>query len=109
MAQFYAGPFVAPPQQQPPLFGSVSTAHELARVLPVLDVNTLSEPQLKAAIALYEDLKAKQLRGFTDIANDPVRAELNARFCREVLDVDPSAVDDLTHKLANEPTLHARH
>ena len=92
-----------------PYLGRSRLPHELARVLPVLDVNTLAESQLEAAIAIYEDLRAKELRGFTDIANDPVRAELNTRLCREVLDVDPAAVDDLTHKLAKEPTLHARH
>ena len=92
-----------------PYLGRSSLPHELARALPVLDVNTLPKTQLEAAIAIYEDLKAKELRGFTDIANDPVRAELNTRLCREVLAVDPSAVDDLTRKLANEPTLHARH
>lgn len=91
-----------------PYLGRSRLPHELARVLPVLDVNTLSETQLEAAATLYGDLKTKELRGFTDIANDPVRAELNTRLCREVLDLDPSAVDALTRKLANEPTLHAR-
>ncbi len=91
-----------------PYLGRSRLPHELARVLPVLNVDTLSESQLEAAVTLYQDLKAKELRGFTDIANDPVRAELNTRLCREVLAVDPSAVDDLTPKLANEPTLHAR-
>ncbi len=92
-----------------PYLGRSRLPHELARALPVLDVNTLSEAQLEAVAAIYEDLKAKELRGFTDIANDPVRTELNTRLCRDVLDVDPSPVDDLTHKLAKEPTLHARH
>ena len=35
--------------------------------------------------------------------------ELNERLCRDVLGIDREVVDEITRKLAREPTLHARH
>lgn len=92
-----------------PYLGRSRLPHELVRTLLVLDVNALSEKQLASAVFIYEDLKEKELQGFSGIENDPIRNELNTRLCREVLAIDPSGIDDLTRKLANEPTLHARH
>ena len=95
-----------------------------------LDVNRLSTEQLTAAAEIYEDLKNKTLQGFSYIQDDPVRNELNTRLCAEVLDIDGNSVEtlsdgirepgyeaenleelvvELTHKLALEPTMHARH
>ena len=82
---------------------------ELARTMPVLDVDRLSNGQLAAAAGVYADLKYRELQGFTALAEDPVRRELNERLCREVLGIDPEIVADVTRKLALEPTLHARH
>ena len=63
-----------------------------------------------AAVAICEDLKGKVLQGFSGIESDPVRRELNARLCQEdVLGIEPAAVEDLTRRLALEPTMHARH
>ncbi|MDE0286425.1 MAG: N-6 DNA methylase [Gammaproteobacteria bacterium] len=113
-----------------PYLGRSSVPHELIRTLPALDVNRLSTEQLTAAAAIYEDLKNKTLQGFSYIQDDPVRNELNARLCTEVLDIDGNSVEtltdsirepgyeaenleelvvELTHKLALEPTMHARH
>ena len=92
-----------------PYLGRSALPHELARTLPVLDVDKLSSGQLAAAVAIYEDLKGKVLQGFSGSESDPVRRELNARLCRDVLGIEPAAVEDLTRKLALEPTMHARH
>lgn len=92
-----------------PYLGRSALPHELARTLPVLDVDQLSVEELAAAAFLYEDLKGKRLEGFSGIESDPVRSELNNRLCREVLGIEPSAVEELTRKLALEPTMHARH
>ncbi len=113
-----------------PYLGRSSVPHELIRTLPALDVNRLSADQLAAAAGIYEDLKSKTLQGFSKIQDDPVRNELNTRLCAEVLDIDANnvetltdsikepgyeaenleeLVDELTHKLALEPTMHARH
>lgn len=92
-----------------PCLGRSRVPHELARTMPVLDVDRLQDGQLKAAAFLYADLKHRKLQGFTALAKDPVRRELNDRLCREVLGVDPKIVTDITEKLALEPTLHARH
>ena len=92
-----------------PYLGRSALPHELARTLPVLDVDQLSVKQLAAAASLYEDLKGKRLEGFSGIESDPIRSELNARLCREVLGIEPAGVEELTRKLALEPTMHARH
>ena len=92
-----------------PYLGRSALPHELARTLPVLDVDKLSSEQLAAAVAIYEDLKGRELQGFSSSESDPVRRELNARLCREVLGIEPAAVEELTRKLALEPTMHARH
>ncbi len=92
-----------------PYLGRSRVPHELARTMPVLDVDCLSNGQLTAATAVYADLKHRELLGFSALAEDPVRRELNERLCREVLGIDPEIVADITRKLALEPTLHARH
>ena len=113
-----------------PYLGRSRVPHELVRTMPALDVNRLSAEQLVAASEIYEDLKDKTLQGFTHIQDDPVRKELNIRLCKEVLDIDGNGVEtlthsirepgyeaenleelvtELTHKLALEPTMHARH
>ena len=92
-----------------PYLGRSGLPHELVRTMPVLDVDRLSPGQLTAATAVYADLKHRELQGFSALAKDPVRLELNERLCREVLGIDPEIVADITRKLALEPTLHARH
>ena len=92
-----------------PYLGRSGLPHELARSLPVLDVNQLSEEHLAAAVAVYEELKGQPLQGFTSIESDAVRCELNDRLCGEVLGIDSAVVEELTRRLALEPTMHARH
>ncbi|MDE0075129.1 MAG: hypothetical protein OXU32_14325, partial [Gammaproteobacteria bacterium] len=92
-----------------PYLGRSRVPHELARTMPVLDVDRLSNRQLTAAAAVYADLKRRELQGFSALADDPVRREMNERLCREVLEIDPEIVADITRKLSLEPTLHARH
>ena len=92
-----------------PYLGRSGLPHELLRTLPVLDVGKLSPEQLGAAITIYEDLKNKQLQGFSKIESDPIRRELNNRLCVQVLGIDPAVVEELTRKLALEHTIHARH
>ena len=92
-----------------PYLGRSRVPHELARTMPVLDVDRLSDGQLTTAAAVYADLKHSELQGFSALAADPIRREINERLCREVLDIDPEIVADTTRKLAREPTLHARH
>lgn len=92
-----------------PYLGRSRVPHELARTMPVLDVDRLSSDQLSAATGVYADLKHRELLGFSALADDPVRREINERLCREVLGIDPEIVADITRKLALEPTLHARH
>ena len=92
-----------------PYLGRSAVPHELARTMPVLDVDRLSNGQLTAAAVVYADLKHRELQGFSALAEDPVRCEINERLCREVLAIDPEIVADITRKLALEPTLHARH
>jgi len=83
--------------------------HELVASLSVLNVRELSPAQLSAAIAVYDDLKGKELEGFSRLAEDPVRQDLNKRPCREVLEVDPVVVLEVTQLPHREPTLHARY
>ena len=92
-----------------PYLGRSAVPTELASTMPVLDVDRLSNGQLTAATAVYADLKHRELQGFSALAEDPVRREINERLCREVLGIDPEIVTDITRKLALEPTLHARH
>ena len=92
-----------------PYLGRSRVPHELAWTMPVLNVDRLSSDQLSAAAAVYADLRHRELQGFSALAEDPVRRELNERLCREVLGVDPEIVADITGKLALEPTLHSRH
>ena len=113
-----------------PYLGRSRVPHELLRTMPVLDVDQMSEDQLAAATRIYEDLKNKTLLGFTHIKDDPVRIELNTRLCTEVLNINGNRIEslidgieestletknmeklinDITKKLALEPTMHARH
>ena len=91
-----------------PYLGRSALPHELARTLPVLDINKPSTEQLKASVAIYRQLKSKDLQSFGCIRNDPVREELNSLLFDEVLDVGPSIVAEITDRLSLEPTIKAR-
>ena len=91
-----------------PYLGRSAVPHELARTMPVLDVDRLSNSQLTAATAVYADLKHRELLQFGMLAQDPVRRELDERLCREVLGINPEIVAKITRQLSREPTLLAR-
>ncbi len=92
-----------------PYLGRSAVPTELAGTMPVLDVDRLTDGQLSAATSVYKNLKNRELRGFSALADDATRREINERLCRDVLGIEPEVVDDLTQKLSLEPTLHARH
>ena len=68
--------------------GRSGLPHELMRSLPLLNVDALSEEQLQRARVLFEELKNKTLHGFSRLATDPVRRELDRRLLAEVLGHD---------------------
>jgi hypothetical protein len=93
-----------------PYLGRSRVPHELAQTLPVLNVDRLSESQLAAASQVFDDLRRKPLQGFSDLASDPVRRELDHRFLKEVLGYSAEAqLDRVAEMLNREPTLITRH
>lgn len=79
--------------------------------LPVLDVSKLSNKALSKAVAIFDDLKHKELRPVNEIGQDPVRAEIDTRLATEVLGFpfELAATDGLLallrRKLALEPSI----
>ena len=79
--------------------------------LPVLDVSKLSGEALARMVAIFDDMKYKELRPVNEIAQDPVRAEIDARLTTEVLGFPPELVAPdgplalLRQKLALEPSI----
>jgi len=79
--------------------------------LPVLDVTKLSMQALAKAVAIFEDMKHKELRPVNEIALDTMRAEIDTRLATEVLGFSPElAAPDgplalLRQKLALEPSI----
>lgn len=93
-----------------PYLGRSGMPHELARKLPVLDVDRLTEDQLEAARSLFRNLRHKPLQGFAHLGSDPVRRDLDHRFFNEVLGYPADAdLDSLAEMLNREPTLTTRH
>jgi hypothetical protein len=79
--------------------------------LPVLDVRKLSKEQLNCAAKLFDDFRKRPLRPINEIDQDEARAELDNRFCAEVL-IAPNSFTDpegplalLRQKLAKEPSI----
>ena len=90
--------------------GRHSLPHELMRLLPVLNVDALSQDQLSSAKALFGQLKEKRLQGFGELATDAVRRELDHRLLAEVIGhPSPDVIDEMATALNNEPTMTARH
>jgi len=79
--------------------------------LPVLDVTKLSKAALAKAVAIFDELKHKEMRPVNEIAQDAVRAEIDTRLFTEVLGFPPElAAPDgplalLRQKLALEPSI----
>ncbi|MFH1639763.1 MAG: hypothetical protein ABIB93_05580, partial [Chloroflexota bacterium] len=79
--------------------------------MPVLDVTKLSGEQLARAVAIFDDMKHRELRPVNEIAKDAVRAEIDTRLATEVLGFPPELVATdgplalLRQKLALEPSI----
>jgi len=79
--------------------------------LPVLDVTTLSKEALTKAVAIFDDIRYKELRSVNEITQDAVRAEIDTRLATEVLGFPPELVAPdgplslLRQKLGLEPSI----
>jgi hypothetical protein len=79
--------------------------------MPILDVTRLSRGALAKAVAIFDEMKHKELRPVNEIAHDKVRAEIDLRLATEVLGFPPEmAAPDgplalLRQKLALEPSI----
>jgi hypothetical protein len=79
--------------------------------LPVLNVAKLSKEALSKAVAIFEDMRHRELRPVNEIDRDPVRQELDTRIAAEVLGFPPELVTPhgplslLRQKLALEPSI----
>jgi hypothetical protein len=79
--------------------------------MPVLDVPKLSKNALAKAVAIFDEMKHKELRPLNEIAKDAVRAEIDTRLATEVLGFPPELVAPdgplalLRQKLALEPSI----
>ena len=79
--------------------------------LPVLDVNKLSQTALSKAVAIFDDIKNKELQPINEITLDSVRAEIDSRLATEVLRFSPASVAPdgplalLRKKLGLEPSI----
>jgi hypothetical protein len=79
--------------------------------MPVLDVTKLTKKAFAKAVAIFDEMKYKELRPVNEIAQDTVRAEIDTRLATEVLGCPPElAAPDgplalLRQKLALEPSI----
>lgn len=94
--------------------GRGSIGKEALSTLPVLDVTALSQKSLKAAADLFDSMCDKKLLPLNEIDCDPIRAELDVRFMRDVLALPQSmygsgeSIDLVRRKLAREPSIHGQ-
>ena len=79
--------------------------------LAILDVATLSKEALSKAVAIFKDMKHRELRPVNEIEHDTVRQELDVRMTTEVLGFPSELVAPdgplalLRQKLALEPSI----
>ncbi|MGB2799776.1 MAG: hypothetical protein WBC82_08040, partial [Dehalococcoidia bacterium] len=79
--------------------------------LPILDVTKLSKDALSRTVAIYDDMKHRELRPVNEIAQDSVRQEIDVRLATELLGFPPELVAPdgplalLRQKLALEPSI----
>ncbi len=91
--------------------GRGSIGKSALQTLPVLDVTTLTPPQLQAAVSIFDAMSDQPLRPLHEMDADPVRWELDQRFAREVLGlaepilVEGGPLDVLRMKLSREPSV----
>jgi hypothetical protein len=91
--------------------GRGNIGKDALQTLPVLDVSKLTTKQLASAVSLFDAMSGKALLPFHEIHCDPVRSELDEKFCRDVLGLPSSLykaggpLELLRMKLANEPSI----
>jgi hypothetical protein len=79
--------------------------------LTVWDVTALTPAQLQNAVKLFDEMCQKALLPIYEMDKDPVRKELDEKFCRDVLGMSKStlsqggALEVLRMKLALEPSI----
>jgi hypothetical protein len=79
--------------------------------LAVLDVTALPKEALTKAVAIFDDMKGRELRPVNEMAQDSARAEIDRRLATEVLGFPPELVAPdgplalLRQKLALEPSI----
>ncbi len=76
--------------------------------IPALDVKRLTDVQLQAGSAIFEDLCGEALLPPSQALRDTVRQELDRRLFKEVLGLDDSTVDQLAilrNQWCAEPTV----
>jgi hypothetical protein len=79
--------------------------------MPILDVTKLSKATLAKAVAIFDDMKCKELRPVNEMTQDSVRAEIDTRLATEVLGFPPELTAPngplalLRQKLALEPSI----
>ncbi len=80
--------------------------------IPTFDIRTLTEAQIDAAKAAFDEMKSRVFLPFDQIDEDPSRAELDKRLLIDVLGLpeilcEPGGtIDLLRRKLAQEPQIH---
>lgn len=79
--------------------------------LPVFDVTRLSKTQISNADALFKLIKDKHLKPIHQIAQDPIRNEIDCGFYVDVLGIEApilgghGPLDILKRKMAQEPSI----
>jgi hypothetical protein len=73
--------------------------------LPVLDVTSLPKGQLRQLAGVYDAVANMGLSKFTNMANDPIRSDIDHAFA-QVLNLPP--LNDVRAELAEEPIIKLR-
>jgi hypothetical protein len=80
-------------------------------LLPILDVTTLTQKQLHAAVELFDNVCNVDLLPFHEIDKDAVRQNLDERYASDVLGLSTAVsqtggpLELLRKKLAQEPSI----
>ena len=94
--------------------GRGSVGKSALHSFPILDVTSLGESQLHAAVALFDSMSGAKFLPLHLIDADPVRTELDRLFAQDVLRLPPKvcAADGAMHllrrKLALEPSIRGQ-
>jgi hypothetical protein len=72
---------------------------------PILDVASMPKVQIRHLAGIYDSIAAIEFHTIMDMANDPVRADIDHAFS-QILNLPP--LNDLRAELANEPIIKLR-